>query len=209
MRGYRHADLLPCRFIACHAGLLPSGFIAMQIYRQWQWNSPIGINWEWICLGVDVLSFVRKRCKVETEVSRRWAVAIEKVANLRRGGSEVVYFRTFSGLDRDGSDRPRATQSMAAAVDHIACRSWKSSNVMMHSGRCINCKVECNSCRQYRPSLRAYRDLPDTDTDPCYICRHSYLNDDGDRYCLDRMLGQLTSPGTIMKIMTCQICTVA
>jgi len=40
---------------------------------------------------VDVTIFVRKRCELETKVSRWWEVVFEKVANLRAGGSEVLH----------------------------------------------------------------------------------------------------------------------
>jgi len=65
---------------------------------------------------------------------------------------------------------------------------------MMQSGRCINCKVVCNTCRRYRPYVKAHRDLPDIDSDLCSICGRPYLNDkvDIDTYYLDPMLGHLT-----------------
>jgi len=64
----------------------------------------------------------------------------------------------------------------------------------MQSGRCINCKIVCNNCRQYRPYVKAHRDLPDIDSDLCSICGRPYLNDnvDIDTCYLDPMLGHLT-----------------
>ena len=42
-------------------------------------------------MAVDVTIFVRKRCELEMEVSRRWAVVFENVANLLLGASEVLH----------------------------------------------------------------------------------------------------------------------
>jgi len=53
----------------------------MRIYRRWRRNSLIGNNCDWRSVMVDVTIFVAKRCELETEVFRRWAVVFEKYAN--------------------------------------------------------------------------------------------------------------------------------
>jgi len=63
--------------IYCHADWLPSGFIPMQVYRQWWRNSPIGMNGEWRCWVVGKSSFVRKQWEVRIEVFHRWTVVVE------------------------------------------------------------------------------------------------------------------------------------
>ena len=69
---------------------------------------------------------------------------------------------------------------------------------MMQSGRCINCKVVCNTCRRYRPYVKAHRNLADIVSDLCSICGRPYLNDnvDIDTYYLDPMLGHPTRFGS-------------
>ena len=77
-----------------HAGLLPSGFIAMQVYRQWRLNSLIGNNGEWRCGAVDVSIFIAERCEVETGSIPMVGSGHGEVVKFARVGSEVIHFET-------------------------------------------------------------------------------------------------------------------